>query len=210
MNAQFRKPSVRFWIFAFALLPMNIQPLNKNAVATLLRGRRTIHLFEPTPPPREALMDAIELARWAPNHRLTEPWRFYVIGPETAAAIAQLNADIVTEKRGATAGQAKLDRWRTMPGWFAVTSQMAADAITTEENYGAACCAALNLQLSLWSQGLGAKWGTGAVTRDSRFFELLGIDPAEEKFVGLFWYGYPAAIPTTKRKPVADIVTVVP
>ena len=196
--------------FDALLLPMENQPSAIDAVAALLRSRRTIHLFEPTPPPREALLDAIEVARWAPNHRLTEPWRFYLIGPETAEAIAQLNADIVAEKRGAAAGQAKLDRWRTMPGWFAVTSQRAADAITTEENYGACCCAVQNLQLALWSQGLGVKWGTGTVTCNPRFFELLGIDPAQEKLVGLFWYGYPAAIPTAQRKPVADIVAVVP
>ncbi|HMB92161.1 MAG TPA: nitroreductase [Rhodothermales bacterium] len=200
------------YIFTFApvLLPMTNLSSHKEPLATVLRSRRTIHLFEPMPPPRKALLDAIELARWAPNHRLTEPWRFYVIGPETADAIAQLNAALVAEKRGARAGQAKLDRWRTMPGWFAVTSRIADNAIMTEENYAACCCAVQNLQLSLWSQGLGAKWGTGAVTRDPRFFELLGIDPTQEKFVGLFWYGYPADIPTAQRKPVAEIVTEIP
>ena len=28
-------------------------------------------------------MELLELARWAPNHHLTEPWRFRVLGPET-------------------------------------------------------------------------------------------------------------------------------
>jgi nitroreductase len=189
---------------------MNQKFPDADAVASLLRGRRTIHLFEPTPPPREALLAAIEIARWVPNHRLTEPWGFYLIGPNTAEAIARLNADIVTAKRGAVAGQAKLERWRAMPGWFTVTSCIAADVVTTQENYAACCCAVQNLQLYLWSQGLGVKWGTGAVTRDPRFFEVIGVDPAKEQIVGLFWYGYPAAIPTTQRKPVTEIVASLP
>lgn len=189
---------------------MNQSFPDTDAVASLLRGRRTIHLFESMPPPREVLQQAIEVARWAPNHRLTEPWRFYLIGSDTAEAIAHLNADIVSEKRGAVAGQAKLERWRAMPGWFAVTSRIAADVVTTQENYAACCCAVQNLQLYLWSQGLGVKWGTGAVTRDPRFFEMLGVNPAAEQIVGLFWFGYPAAIPTTQRNPVADIVAMLP
>ena len=51
------------------------------------------------------------------------------------------------------------------------------------------------------------KWGTGKVTRDPRFFDLLGIDPAREKLVGLFWYGYPAEIPQSRRKPVEEFIT---
>ena len=52
----------------------------------LLRGRRSVNFFEPEPVGAEVLLEAIEVARWAPNHRLTEPWRFYVLGDETADA----------------------------------------------------------------------------------------------------------------------------
>ena len=179
-----------------------------SAVAALLRSRRTIHLFEPEPPPRATLLKAIDLARWAPNHRLTEPWRFYLLGRTTAEAVAHLNAEIVAEQRGEKAAQAKLARWRSMPGWLVVTARIAEDPIVTEENYAACCCAIQNMHLYLWSEGIGMKWGTGKVTRHPRFFDLLGIDPAQEKLVGMFWYGYPAEVPQTQRKPVEEVVVV--
>ncbi len=53
--------------------------------AAVLRARRSIDLFEPEPVGSAVLLEAIEVGRWAPNHRLTEPWRFYVIGPATRA-----------------------------------------------------------------------------------------------------------------------------
>ena len=130
-----------------------------------------------------------------------------MLGRDTAEAVARLNADIVAEKRGPKAAQAKLDRWRSMPGWLVVTARIAGNPLVTEENYAACCCAVQNMQLYLWSEGIGVKWGTGKVTRDPRFFDLLGIDPAQEKLVGLFWYGYPAEIPQSPRKPVEDFVT---
>ncbi len=186
----------------------NGQPLAPSAVAALIRSRRTIHLFDPEVPPRETLLAAIELACWAPNHRLTEPWHFYLLGHDTAEAVAHLNAEIVAEARGPKAAQAKRDRWLSMPGWLVVTADIADNPLVTEENYAACCCAVQNLQLYLWSEGIGVKWGTGKVIRHPRFFDLLGIGATKEKVVGLFWYGYPAEVPTKQRKTMEDVVTV--
>ena len=181
------------------------EPTRRDLVASLLRSRRTIHLFEPEAPPDALIREAIDLARWAPNHRLTEPWRFYLLRPETADAVARLNADIVTAARGTAAGLKKLERWQAVPGWLVVTCQRSDDPIRQHEDLLACACAVQNFQLYLWSAGVGVKWTTGKVTRDPRFFDLLGIDPAAEQLVGLFWYGYPAEIPETQRRPVEDI-----
>ena len=51
-------------------------------VETAIRTRRTHKAFGPEPLPREELEELLELARWAPNHHLTAPWRFRVVGPE--------------------------------------------------------------------------------------------------------------------------------
>ena len=181
-----------------------------SATAALIRSRRTIYLFEPQLPPQATILKAIDLARWAPNHRSTEPWRFYLLGRATAEALAQLNAEIVAERRGEEAGRKKRERWLSMPGWLVVTSHIADDPFVTQENYAACCCAIQNMHLYLWSEGIGMKWGTGKVTCHPRFFDLLGIDPDQEKLVGMFWYGYPAAIPEKQRKSVEEIVTVLP
>jgi nitroreductase len=156
------------------------------------------------------MLAALDLARWAPNHRLTEPWRFYLLGPETAEAIAVLNAEVVAAQRGPEAGHKKLERWRSMPGWLVVTAQVGATPLITQENYAACCCAVQNIQLYLWSEGIGMKWGTGAVTRHPQFYERLGIDTTKEQLVGLFWYGYPAEVPQAQRKPVEIFVQELP
>ncbi|MDX6726842.1 MAG: hypothetical protein QOK49_1647, partial [Baekduia sp.] len=54
-----------------------------------VRTRRTHKVFGPDPVPRETLEELLELARWAPNHHLTNPWRFRVVGPQARAALKQ-------------------------------------------------------------------------------------------------------------------------
>lgn len=178
--------------------------------AELIRSRRTIHNFRPELPPREIIVQGIDLARWAPNHRLTEPWHFYLLGPETADAIAHLNADLVSARQGPQAGQARLERWRNIPGWLVVTCERTGDPIQAQEDYAACCCAVQNLSLYLWSEGIGTKWSTGAVIREQRFYDLIWVDPEVETVVTLLWYGYPAEVPQTSRKPVSHILVELP
>ena len=58
-------------------------------VEDAIRSRRTHKAFAPEPVPRELLDELLELARWAPNHHLTNPWRFRVLGPTALAALKQ-------------------------------------------------------------------------------------------------------------------------
>ena len=59
---------------------------NLRILAERMRSRRTTNLFLKQEVSRQLLLDAIELARWAPNHHLTEPWHFYLFGDEMKAA----------------------------------------------------------------------------------------------------------------------------
>lgn len=183
---------------------MELDP-NSLSVRACIRTRRTVHNFLPEPPPDHVILEAINSARWAPNHKLTQPWRFYVVGPATAAAISELNARLVEEERGEYAAQMKLQRWLSMPAWIVVTCRKSEDYQRFMEDYAATACAIENLLLDLWSQGIGSKWGTGRVTRHPDFFQLLGADQDLEMVVGMFWYGYPAETPVTERLPVEDI-----
>lgn len=184
--------------------------MSADPIAELLSGRRTINFFQAEPPPRELIVQALDLARWAPNHRLTEPWRFYWLGQNTAQAVAELNAELVAASKGADVAQRKLADWLAKPGWLVVTQLRSADPLQNQEDYAACCCAMQNLMLYLWSQGVGSKWSTGAVIREARFYDLLWIDPAIEVVVGLLWYGYPADIPQTPRKPLAELLIELP
>jgi len=181
------------------------------AIEEVIRGRRTIHNFTTEVVPFGKIEKAIELASWAPNHRHTEPWRFHHLGPQTISAVVDLNARLVAEKKGAAAGEAKRERWSTIPGWLVVTSALSPDDADLEkEDYAACCCAIQNLSLYLWSAGIGVKWTTGAVTRHPEFYRLLNMDSAQRQTVGVLWYGYAANVAQQKRQPVGEILTPLP
>jgi nitroreductase len=168
-------------------------------VVEALRGRRTIHTFRPEPVPETVILEALESARWAPNHRTTEPWHFYLLGPDAAARISHLNYELVLAEKGENAARAKLQRWLAQPGWLVITCDRSDSEIRQQEDYAACCCAAHNAMLHLWAHGVGTKWGTGRVTRTDEFCRIIGADHELELVVGLFWYGYPAAIPGGHR-----------
>lgn len=173
--------------------------------------RRTISSFaQDRIPSREILDQALEAARWAPNHRFTEPWRFYLLGAETANVVIALNTELVRAKSGDAVALAKEQKWSAVPGWLAVTCVKNEDPLTAQEDYAACACAIQNIQLSLWEQGVGVKWTTGAVTRDPAFYDALWIDPEQEAVVGLLWYGYPAEVPVSRRKPISEVLIELP
>ena len=180
------------------------------AVAEVLRQRRTVGAFQPDLPPTSVVDAALELATWAPNHKKTEPWRFLKLGPQTAAAVVELNARLVAEKKGLDAAESKRKQWSRVPGWLVVTCPLSTDALLQEEDYAACCCAIQNLSLALWSARIGSKWSTGEVTRHPEFFRLLGLDAAKVRVVGLIWYGYPQATPQQTRTAVHEFVRVLP
>jgi len=178
--------------------------------AEVLRGRRTIELFLQTEVPRTLVNEAIEAATWAPNHHVTEPWHFYVLGEETKERCLDLCREIVTAKNGEKAGDFKRQSWSEKPGWLLVTCQHSDDEFLQKEDYAACCAAVQNLILYLWKAGVGSKWTTGDITRDTRFFDIVGIDETQAFVVGLIWYGYPKMTPTQSRKNLKEILTETP
>ena len=182
-------------------------PHEFDGIARVLRERRTVHDFTAEVPPDDLLSRAIDLARWAPNHRRTEPWHFYLLDRTSADRIVELNTELVRANKGDKVADVKQRRWHEMPGWLVVTCTVSDDEVRAREDYAACCCAVHSMSLYLWEQGVGMKWTTGAVTRDARFFDIVGIDAGLESIVGLFWYGYPAAIPVQNRKPLGEVMT---
>lgn len=178
--------------------------------AEVLRGRRTINLYLQTPVPVELVEEAIESATWAPNHHVTEPWRFYLLGQQTIAQCLDLVRDIVTAKKDAKAGEFKAQSWAEKPGWLVVTCRRSADELLQREDYAACCTATQNFMLHLWKAGVGSKWTTGDITRDPRFFEIIGIDSEAELVVGLIWYGYPKLTPEQRRCSPDRVLTKLP
>ena len=178
--------------------------------ARVLTGRRTIDQYLHTPVPEELVREAIEVSTWAPNHYVTEPWRFILPGPQTIERIIDLNADIVSERKSPELGEHKRKLWAEKPGWLIVTCPRSDDRLREQEDYAACCTAVHNFTLYLWKAGIGSKWTTGPVIRDRRLFDIIGADFDAEFVVGLLWYGYPKITPQQTRKPVDDVLTELP
>jgi nitroreductase len=163
-------------------------------VEEAIRTRRTHKVFAHEPVPRELLDELFELARWAPNHHLTNPWRFRVLGPESLQRLKQAAGP---EAAG------KLDRAPTLVAVTAVRSQ---DPIQDEEDLLATAIATYLVLLSAHARGLVGYWRTPGVLRSEDGLAALGIG-ADERFVGLVHLGWPRQDKEApERAPVAEIV----
>ena len=178
--------------------------------AEVLQGRRTISLFLQTPVPDELVRDALEAATWAPNHHVTEPWRVILPGEQTVQKILDLCRLITAEKKGDELALHKRESWAEKPGWLVVTCERNEDALRQQEDYAACCAAVQNFMLFLWKAGVGSKWTTGAITRDSRFFDILDVDESQAFVVGLIWFGYPKLTPGQSRRKLSEVLRRLP
>ncbi len=176
-------------------------------LAELLRGRRTIGLFDDKPVPQELVLSAIDVARWAPNHHVTEPWHFYLLGERSRLAMIALIRSIAVAKKGEKAGEFKAAAAAVVPGWLVVTCRRSADEVLQQEDYAACSCAIQNLMLYLWQAGVGCKWATSDVTLDKGLVDLIGFDPQLEFAVGIIRYGYPKVVPRQERSALSAILT---
>lgn len=178
--------------------------------AEVLRGRRTINLYLHTAVPEELVHEALEAATWAPNHHVTEPWRFILPGEKTVGKILDLCEEMVTAAKGAELAAHKRKSWSEKPGWLVVTCQRSDDELREKEDYAACCAAAQNFMLYLWKAGVGSKWTTGPITRDPRFYDIIGVDPDDAFVVGMFWFGYPKVTPSQSRKDLGEVLDELP
>jgi nitroreductase len=161
-----------------------------------IRSRRTHKAYGTEPVDRATLEELFELARWAPNHNLTNPWRFRVLGPD---ALGRLKAAAGPE------AAAKLDRAPTLVA-VSVT-QTGDDPVRDEEDLIAASLAGYIVLLAAHGRGLAGYWRTPGVLRTEEGRAALGV-PAGERLLGLRHLGPPRQErEPPERAPTGDIVT---
>jgi nitroreductase len=161
-------------------------------VETAIRSRRTHKAFQPQPLPREQVEELLELAGWAPNHNLTLPWRFRVVGPATLGRL---------KRAAGPEGAAKLDRAPTM---VVVSCALGGDPIADEEDLHATAVASYIVLLAAHARGLAGYWRTPGLLRGAEGRAAVGL-PEEERFVGLLHLGHPRQErPTPPRPPVTE------
>ncbi len=164
-------------------------------VETAIRTRRTHKAFGPEPLPREQLEELLELASWAPNHNLTVPWRFRVIGPR---ALQRLK--LVAGPEGA----AKLDRCPTL---VVVSAALGADPVQNEEDLHATAVASYIVLLAAHARGLAGYWRSPGLLRGEDGRAAVGL-PAQERFVGLLHLGHPRQEKPAPAREAATATTV--
>jgi nitroreductase len=160
-----------------------------------IRTRRTQKAFRRDPVPRETLEQLFDLARWAPAHNLTDPWRFRVVGPQAL--------DALKEAAGPESAP-KLDRAPTLVVASAVQT---GDPVQDEEDLLAVGVACYIILLDAHARGLSGYWRTPGVLRTPEGRAAVGL-PDNEHFVGLLHLGWcKQQKEAPERAPTEDFVT---
>jgi nitroreductase len=177
-----------------------------------LTSRTSVRRFLPEPVPRQVLEQLLECAVRAPNHKLTEPWRFVVLTGRARYALAEIRARHRLKRfadpaapEAAAASEKVRQEARSTPAFVIVLTAVNPDEITREEDYAATMMATANLITAAQALGLGTYLRTGGVMRDNALLELAAV-PENFRVVAIVSLGYPAeADPPRRRKPVAEV-----
>ncbi len=157
-------------------------------VETAIRTRRTHKAFGPEPIPREDLEELLDLARWAPNHNLTAPWRFRVVGPNALTRLKRV---------AGPEGAAKLDRCPTL---IVVSAALDGDPVQDEEDLHATAVASYIVLLAAHARGLAGYWRTPGLLRGEDGRAAVGL-PDSEHFVALLHLGHPRQEKDAPQRP---------
>ncbi len=184
----------------------------------VLNSRRTVHRFSERPIEESIVKQALQAANQAPCHKHTHPWRFYLLGHETRQTLVPTISHLAAAKslqKNSTDPEHDVRRAigkvLNPPLLAAVTSKLTPqNPFRQKEDYAATVCALHNMVLSLWGNGVSAKWSTGSVTRHSETYENLGIDPEKEEIIGFVKAGYADAVPTVSKPTVEDTARYLP
>jgi nitroreductase/membrane protease YdiL (CAAX protease family) len=177
-----------------------------------IQRRTSVRRYRAEPVSRETIALLLDCAVRAPNHKLTEPWRFAVLTGGAKGRLAEIKARHRLKRyedpssAEALAAMEKVRRETTeTPAIIVVMARAGEDEITREEDYAAVMMATANLMTAAQSLGLGTYLKTGGVMRDPALAELVGL-PETHRVVGVLSLGYPAeAEAPRRRKPAGEL-----
>ncbi|MGQ0548641.1 MAG: nitroreductase family protein [Armatimonadota bacterium] len=180
------------------------------SILDVIKSRRSVPKLRSDPVPREVLEEMLDAAVWAPNHRLTEPWRFYVLTGDAKQRFAEIRrrfrAATFPNPEAPEAIKA-LDRLSqdtiATPALVAATVHQAADEEVREEDTAATFIALQNLMLVAAERGLGTYMRTGALLRDPELRALLGVED-DRRVLAIVYVGYPDQMPQKRRTPAVE------
>jgi len=180
-----------------------------------IRERRSIKRFADRPVSREDVETLLAAATLAPNHRLTQPWRFYVLGPEAryayGLALGERKARKLEDPDAArTMRETVAEEHRALPCMIAVAVVNNENPEIRDEDYAATMMAIQNIALTAVELGLGTHLKTGGVMGDSAARAAAGVRD-DERIIAIVNVGTPADVPPAKkREPASAFTTWVP
>jgi len=181
-----------------------------------IETRRSIGQVKQGPVPREIVEKILESAVHAPNHRITEPWRFHVFTGKgrgelarARAEVARIQAEAEGEEEEFAAGRISRERKKAFraPVVIVVICKGGRDEVETLENYAACAAAVQNMQLTAHSLGLATIWRTGPVAYHPYMREFFGLENGD-KIVAHLYLGYPDVTERSRRREPASTRTV--
>ena len=180
-------------------------------VSEAIRNRRSIKRFTDRVVTRDEVERILTAAALAPNHRLTEPWRFYVLGPEARSgyglALGERKARKIEDPDAArTMRERVAAEHRALPAMIAVAVVNTDNPEAREEDYAATMMGIENLALAAVELGLGTALKTGAVMADPAARAAAGV-AENERIIAIINVGEPADVPPAPRKTPASEFT---
>ena len=175
-------------------------------------NRRSIKRFTSREVTREEVEALIQVAVHAPNHKLTQPWRFYVLGPGArrayGEALGNRKAKKATDENAAREIVQKTgDEHASLPAMLAVAMTLSDNPEVREEDFAATFMAIQNLALAAHAMGLGTHIKSGAVLEDPAARAAVGVAEGE-RIVATLHLGEPAEQPPARPRIQASQVTI--
>jgi nitroreductase len=185
-------------------------------VRQAIKSRRSIGRVKTDPVPRELVEEILESAVHAPNHKITEPWRFHVFTGKGRGELARARAELARilaeaegEEEELIAGRISRERKKAFraPVVIVVISKGGRDEVETLENYAACAAAVQNMQLTAHALGLAAMWRTGPAAYHPYMRDFFGLE-ADDRIVAYLYLGYPDTTERSRRRQPASTKTV--
>lgn len=184
-------------------------------IVQAIKQRRTHKVYTGAPIGDDVLAELLDCARWAPNHKFTEPWRFVVVrgakrqemATTVVAALESMRKPDAASDRKLQTKQNKIRRRMNECGAVIVASYITSpdDALQDREDYAATACAVHNMQLAATSFGLACLWSTSKALDNDRVRQFLELS-GSERIVAVLFVGHPTCeLAGHRARSVADV-----
>ncbi|MGG3235230.1 nitroreductase [Priestia flexa] len=182
------------------------------SIRDVIRERRTIRTFNNDPIEKEAIIQLLDDASWAPNHKLRQPWRlvmFYGKGNESLSEQMKNLSKQVSDEGAAKKIGKMAEKFSQSQANIIITVPKDENEMKQEEDFSAVSAFIQNFLLLAWEQEIGVLWKTGKLIHQPGFRKIAGIKE-DEAIVGVLMLGKFDDVPASKpREAIIEKLTLI-